>query len=442
MFQFREHQLIGAELGVSAPGHRFIFAHEPGCGKTATAIETLRRLGVVRPLVVCPAVMRGFWEAEFKKVWPDAPQFGQILAKLSTKATKKKKAFNEEAYARPGKIVSYNLVREVLKQSKDFDALIIDELHLLKNPKAEWSKGLAPLAGLTPLLPTYGLTGTLLPNQVIDLHNQLDIIYPKRFGNYYKFGFAYTNATHNGYGWSFKGRNSLREDELRMRLAKISHQVTKAEIAHTLPDYQVRLLPVMPARDISDGSFAELFELKKPHIVDWYNDAAQQATHVCIMTHLRKNAEKAAELLTSPDVKTYVLHGALPASERYRLLQEAKAQPRALICATMHAMGTGIDMTFCARALLAELYYRPATVVQALGRFSRLSSIHASSVDLMVLQGTPDERLGMILEEKLSSVENLLKLGTNETMFLQELRTDDTDWAALCGQLVGSTEEE
>lgn len=54
-----EHQLSGADW--LAQRAKSVLGDEPGTGKTYTLIEALKRSGSVRPLIICPAIVRTHW---------------------------------------------------------------------------------------------------------------------------------------------------------------------------------------------------------------------------------------------------------------------------------------------------------------------------------------------------------------------------------------------
>jgi hypothetical protein len=81
----------------------------------------------------------------------------------------------------------------------------------------------------------------------------------------------------------------------------------------------------------------------------------------------------------------------------------------------MHSIGIGIDLTFCQTALFAELYYRPETIIQALGRFSRLSGKVPTSCVIMIEKNTNDEIIGMKLGEKIQAINMAIEAGLTDT---------------------------
>ena len=54
--------------------------------------------------------------------------------------------------------------------------------------------------------------------------------------------------------------------------------------------------------------------------------------------------------------------------------------------------------------ILAELYYKPATVSQLLGRFHRFGQRNPVTVEIPIISGTLDDRILFVLKQKLETV--------------------------------------
>jgi len=207
---------------------------EMGLGKTPTAIEILKHLNCHTVLIVCPAVVRLNWESELKK-WGWKGNI-QILD-----TGKKAKSYAEEPV--PGAvIVSYELLTHLTKCV--FAATIFDESHYIKNNKAGRSKHARSIRIRNPSAACLCLSATPITSEPKDLHNQLDMLWPGRFGTFWQFVNRYSNLTSNGYGTEIKGTNDLHISELESRISATCQRVTKHEVAHLLPPFLVQTLRV------------------------------------------------------------------------------------------------------------------------------------------------------------------------------------------------------
>lgn len=412
----------------------WLFNDEMGLGKTPQAIETCRLLNCRKILIVCPAVVRQNWVKEIKKWWPSrAPQVGVInIGRGRTKGLSKKKLeAKNRVYSADIQIVSYNLLGDVA--ASGWDAIIFDEAHRLKNPESCQSKEAKSLRRSNPSAVVLGCTATLLPNQPADVWNVVDTIWPSRFGKSdWVFKFRYTNPKHNGYGWDFKGLSAIYGEELGLRLREICSRTTKHDVPDLIPPFDVKYLYASPAnqklsvnkslkflKDENEISIAlERGGIEKvAQTLDWAEDATSAASHIAVLTHFKKTAKLTAEKLRQKfrSIPVYHIDGNVSPDDRHKILEEAKNSPRAIVVATMHSVGIGIDMTFCTETLFSELYYRPETMIQALGRFARLSGKKASTCYILVLEGTVEEIIAMKLKEKIDAINAAMRAGQTET---------------------------
>lgn len=395
--KLHEYQTRAVETALKAGRH--IFNFEMGLGKTGTAIETLRQLNINSALVVCPALVRTNWQREFDKWWPAHPETGTIFynntrTKGLTKAQKEQK---EQSYAAKIQIVSPELVSNLV--GRKYDAVVLDELHLFKDGRAGYSTTVREICA-EHAGPILGLTGTLMPDQIKDVWHQVHILWPNRFGKYLKqFADYYSNNIGDDYGPKWRGINELHIEELRERLAAVSTRVTRAEVAHLLPAMDVSLLPVSSGSEglYTLADFEKFGEAKIHYAAQWARES--QVAHKCILTHRKETAREIAE-----QVNGYVITGEQSIEERLAIIDKAKSEQSATIVATMHSIGIGIDLTHFTSVLFAELYWRPATMVQAIGRFSRLSGRSPATVQLLVIAGTLDEKVGQAFVDKMDAI--------------------------------------
>ncbi len=416
---------------------RHILSFEMGLGKTPTAITTLKAWNVKTALIVTPAIVRLHWLAELNKWWSEHPPVGVInVGKARKGLSKKKTQQRDEAYAAPIQIVSYALLDEIALDG--WEVVVFDEVHRLKTPGAKQSLQAKQIVGSSAQKHLLALTGTLVPNDAKDVWNVVDTLWPGRFGaskypdqQAYSFLARYSCQRDNGYGTTWEGVNEEFAEELRSRLRYLSSRVTKAEVAHLLPPYTVSLLPVdtgaTKAESYAAWKAAQMGESdpaladKMPHVKEWLEDASEVASHICLMTHLRQSASDLAAEFRIKGYKVFCIDGSLEPGKRNTMLAEAKAAKEALVIATMHSVGIGIDLTFCTQALFVELYYSPEKVVQAVGRFSRLSGTVSSNVQFLVRQNTMDEKVANILLDKIANANKIVKAGDGEEKVLAAL---------------------
>lgn len=408
--------------------------HEVGVGKTRTSIEALKKLQSPRTLIVCPALVRSVWRDELARWWPEHPQLGSIVAGRGRKQmSKAKRAALEEAHAAPIQVTSYALLDEV---EGEFDVVILDESHRCKSPDSQQSKDVRCFTDYAKYV--WELTGTLAADSPKDVWNQFDILWPGRFGSFWQFKERYCIAEDNGYGIKHSGLNPLYAEEFRERVTYVSSRVTKAEVADLLPPFLVQLIRVEPNRKVntSVSAFADFkalqteldaaMETKAELIPEWLEDTSS-ATHRCILTYHRETVNALTSRFCK-DHNVFGLSGAMTPEARNEALARAKASPGALVIATMDSIGIGIDLTFCTQALMVELCYRPDVMLQALGRFSRLSSTVPSAVKILCVERTADELVASKLLSKIEAINAGVKAGDGEQRLQDALGSSNENW--------------
>lgn len=402
---------------------RWLFNFEMGLGKTPSAIETMRLCGVETAIIVCPAIVRNVWETELNKWWPSHPMV-EILETGS-------QARKSEA---PFKIVSYNLLGNI--QRSRADAVILDECHYAKEASTARSKEVKRLIeGLAPQDLRLFLTGTPITSEPSDIWNQLNLLFPERFGTQYKFKLRYCGMEPEPYatsGFKFKGLNPLYGEELEQRLKGISSRVTKSEVIHLLPPLTIQAVNVAPNRDFNPREFLE--NLSRPDVhknkmddllksagsqkiestIELIKEAMEVVPFVAVLTHFRSTAIELDDRLAAEGIKSICITGAVAPGQRHKVIQKLTDLDRGVLCATMHSLGTGINLTQFSHVIMAELDYSPANVSQALARYHRLGGSKPVLIKILCLKGTLDEKITHVLQCKLASIGDIMRLGEIE----------------------------
>lgn len=198
------HQRAGVAFLSTA--RRALLADEPGLGKTAQTIRTLKKMSeteeVFPALIVCPNTLKKNWEREFKMWWPSVRvqvikgSAGQRRKQLETEADVY--VINWESLRGHSKLASYGSIAlarcvdcgghdesvtynrcEVHKRELneiDFKAVVADEIHRSKEPKSKQTRALWAATGDADI--RFALTGTPIANNVLDLWSILHWLSP------------------------------------------------------------------------------------------------------------------------------------------------------------------------------------------------------------------------------------------------------------------------
>jgi SNF2 family DNA or RNA helicase len=436
---------------LNAPLRRHFVCMDTGLGKTATSLTAAREMGAKRVLIVAPAVTRIGWVRELDTWWPGHPPVSVIsLGRAREKGMSKPAlARKEAAYTSDIQIVSYDLADQV--DTEPWDLIILDEVHRTKSPSTKQTIAVRTITRANPAAAMILLSATPMADKPTDIWSQLDLAWPERFGTIdkngkgcWKFSNHYANRElrtwPGGQAWHHFGINELNVEELQQRLAAVSTRVTKKEVAAFLPPLITQTLRIPRGK----GSFKlkgtdekaiisalmKIGEEKIAPTLDWLEDTLASAKKVVVFTYgielAETIAERAAKLKGAPPV--FCITGSVLPDKRQGIVDQFKAADRALCVASMKSAGIGINGLDCATdVLFAELYYRPETLSQALGRFNRLSSKEPTTISLLVLEGTLDEALAVKLQNKLAAINAAIKAGQAEEGLDQALSAESPE---------------
>jgi len=373
-----------------------LLADDTGLGKGCQSCFTVRDQYPL--LIVCPAVVRRVWVTELAK-WLGIGRDQIALVEPGRK-------WDPEA---PITITSFEMAAKVLPRK--WKALIIDEVHYLKNKKTNRAEVvMAHRRACHKDAFVLGLSATPASNEPLDLHGVLDVLEPFCWGSRHDFARRYCLAKDNGYamgGQEFFGISPQTAPELQERLSSIMVRRSKAEVAHLLPALSLKVVPVeapkldlramltefsredVHRRQVPQAAISACTDAKLQTSIDLVRDLQVRGEKfIAVMCHYRKTAERLAERLDGVCV-----HGGDSTPRRHAKIEKIRKAGGGVLCATMHSLTTGISLPEFASAVYAELYWSPEVVTQSMGRFHRVSGNQSIVIYIPILEGTLEERV-------------------------------------------------
>jgi hypothetical protein len=434
-------QKVGAHRIVEDSGHALFF--EQGLGKSRPAIVSAELLKAQRVLVVCPPRVCLDFKAEIRK-W---------LGDVTIWPTKEYKEGDYPPEDARFTVISNARLHYIAKSPaflewlKGVGLVVIDECQGYKDWKSARTKLLKSLldnhlrhAVRVPM------SGTPIPDTPSDLYQPMDLSFPWLFSTRDKFNIRYLQPEVNKGGFTeYKKLNGRYDDELRERVAAMSTRATKEQYSHLLPSFTLTRMEVdvslprgyvSPADPTEAEALREMSLLKVPKAKAAISRAAEilsdeMPQKLAVVTYHRDAAEAVSLKLAEqhPDYEVTLVWGGLSEAEfNERIARATKEGVRSILVANMSAIETGLNRLVCfSRGILAELYYRPATVSQALARFHRLTSRFPVSFDVLFCPDTLDSRIYSSLSNKLEDIDKIIGNGDADKQ-LQDL--DKSDWQA------------
>jgi len=237
-----------AGIGFALGNDAVLIGDEMGLGKTIQALGVINAdESARRVLVICPASLRLNWKREAEK-W--------LVRDFDFTVVEGRKATIPALSERHVVIVNYDVLKahhDVL-HSTEWDVLVVDEAHYLKNPKAQrtsevfgrWNKDAAKALPALDAKRRIFLTGTPIPNRPIELWALVRSLDSQSLGRSWK-GFArrYCDAHETRYGWDTSGASNLDELQQRMRATFLVRRL-KADVLKELPAKRRQLIVLPP----------------------------------------------------------------------------------------------------------------------------------------------------------------------------------------------------
>src|SRR3990167_241721 len=449
-----------------------LIADEMGLGKTIQALGTINAdPAIKRVLVICPASLRINWEREARK-WLVRPFDFQIISDGKSTIELKENLFL---------VTNYDLVRkkEIRDQilSIDWDLMVMDESHKLKNPKAQQTKSVLGHKGkgettegiVSKAKRSLFLTGTPILNRPIELYPLLNGIMPNEWGTFFGFAKRYCAAYQSKWGWDFSGASHLDElqDRLRAncmvrRLKKdvltelppkrrqivelptngaskaveaerkkwssieedLSQLRDELDLAHAAGNPEEYEKAVKRLRDASKVAFTEISILrhetalaKLPKVVEHLEELLENGQKIVLFAHHHDVIEGIQSALAEREIHSVVLTGQTSPVDRQVAVDSFQNNENVQIfVGSIGAAGVGITLTASSTVVFAELDWVPGNVTQAEDRCHRIGQSESVLVQHLVLDGSLDARMAKALVEKQEIADMALDLSTERDL--------------------------
>lgn len=440
------YQKAGIAYALARPAT--LIGDEMGLGKTIQAIGVINTLPTdAKIIIVCPASLRLNWKREIEK-WSVLPRTIGIV--------ENGKDWPEGDVI----IINYDLLgKHAERLAVQWDLLVIDEAHYLKNGKALRTKaalGDKGTGGLRAHRRLF-LTGTPISNRPIELWSLIHSLDPSGLGASWRtFATRYCNGRQGRYGWEVDGASNL--DELQRKLrASVMCRRQKSEVLAELPAKR-RQIVVLPTNGASAAVKAEnkAFEATEKRLealrlqvelgkagddenayeraVEALRDATRAAfTEIsvlrhrtalakvpAVLEHLQNSEEKQIVFCHHKDVAeelraalaefgVVTLTGDSDMTDRQAAVDRFQTDPACrYFIGTMGAAGVGITLTASSHVIFAELDWVPGTISQAEDRAHRIGQTNSVLIQHLVLDGSLDARMANVLVEKQAVIDAAL----------------------------------
>lgn len=427
-----------AGVRYASTAKRCFIADDMGLGKTLQAIATMEYVeGSYPAVVVCPPTLVLNWKKEYEKWLPHR--------KVAT--VKNRSDFPEDGY--DVVVVGYSNINAWANRLMKHRSYVFDESHYCKSPDAQRTKAAIKMARSAPKDGmVLCLTGTPVTNRPAEYAPQLDMLGKLAdFGGKWGFYRRYCNAFRDRFGqWNISGNSNL--DELNDRLRGNCYiRRTKDQVLEELP-------PVRHNVVVIDGTESGMKEYRKAEkdIINYIMDRAREIArelgeppnsaavraklraerneHLVRIGVLRKLAAKAKMSAVHEWIESRVesgnkvviaahhreivdelaskygnlkIQGGMDVSDvelNKQMFQDKTVEEAPVMVLSIQAAKTGHTLTASQDVLFVELPWTPSDVDQTYSRCHRLGQKGSVTATYLLCQGTIDEKIYGVIEEK------------------------------------------
>ena len=437
-----QHQLEVAQTVIERMNGKAILADEVGLGKTIEAglilKEYLIRGLVKKALILVPASLVNQWIEELnQKFYIPAMQFKKnydlntcnIVVMSMDMA--KRSPHKENIY------------------EQNYDLIIIDEAHKLKNHKTKNYEFVQNLKKKFCLL----LTATPIQNDVFELFYLISLLKPGHLGNYESFQSAFSaskhNVEHDDYLKELVNQVMVRNRRQDTGIEWTKRRVQTIPIHFTQEEKEIyeMILELKNISPVFSGAFSMITLQKEmcsskeatymtlnkmrqkctdPQEIDYvegiiqklmvlevnakaekaYEIIAEANDKVIIFTEYRASQAYLQWYLYTKGITSVLFNGKFKKNKRDWMKQLFKDQAQVLIAT--ESGGEGINLQFCHHVINYDLPWNPMKLEQRIGRVHRLGQEHDVHIYNLAIHNTIEEDILDLLYVKLDVFEKVV----------------------------------
>jgi len=312
----------------------------------------------------------------------------------------------------------------------DYDLIVIDEFHRIKEKKTGWTKIIREAFKYAPrkLL----LSGTAIKSRPKEFFVGLNFLYPEEWNNQHEFGVRYCAGFQDTFGWKYDGASNL--EELYERMSRFFLRRLKKDILKDLPPKTYTNIPIelddteykeynkileecvkmIDGEEVKDSYLVMVNKLKMftakcrlKRVVEYIQDIIESGEKVVIMSDFQDIANQIYEHFK--DVA--VLHtGSMNEVDKQESVDRFQKDKNIKVFSGMIiASGVGITLTAASRFIFMGFAWTPSDMEQAEDRIHRASTTHDNiQIITPYCLDTLDEDILELLDEKSKIVGRVL----------------------------------
>ena len=398
---------------------KFILADDMGLGKTTSTIIAALESGSKKVLIICPATLKINWKREIEN-YSDKTIYIAEGKNFSTEAD--------------FVITNYDIIKNFHDPKKkdesqvltaNFDLVIVDEAHYIKNATAQRTKLINDIVKKTERL--WLLTGTPMTSRPIDYFNLLSLIDSPVAKNWMAYAIRYCAGYQFNVGgrkvWNVTGASNL--EELRDRTLGLTLRRLKENVLD-LPDKIITPVYLRLKSREYENVMGEYY--------DWYDKNPEESKSLTVqfskLTKVRQiiadekiaQTIELAENILEQDKKVIIfcnftdslnkitehfgkaavkLDGSMSKPERQHSVDQFQDNPKVKVfVGNIKAAGVGITLTSAEAVIMNDLSFLPSDHAQAEDRAYRYGQKNNVLVYYPIFENTIEGIIYDILNNK------------------------------------------
>ena len=414
-----------------------VLADDMGLGKTLQAISLISEIQLENEdllgIIIVPTSLLHNWKEEFYKFSDIKP----ILVEGNAETRKELVKKTEKGIL----ITTYQTFRNDVKNYKDkkFDVAILDEAQNIKNVSSLVKKATSKLESTV----NFALTGTPIENSIMELWSIFDFILPGYLDNITKFRKKYKNSLNNP--------DSKKIFNLKNIVSPFILRRTKNEVLTELPEkvennmivelskeqkklymaYVKRAKKELREFDKEENNnlkvLAILTKLRQicnsPQLFDenytgevakiellkeLMPDILSNGHRILIFSQFLGTLEEVKKELEKEKVEYFYIDGSVKSKERMEISKKFNSGEGQVVLISLKAGGTGLNLIGADVVIHYDPWWNFAVENQASDRAHRIGQKKSVQVIKLITEGTIEEKIIKIQENKRTLSENIL----------------------------------
>ena len=417
-------QKEGIKYGVSRHG-RVLIADDMGLGKTVQALGLASYYHQYWPvLIICQSTLKYNWLTSVLR-WLPQSVTGQDISVISSS----RDYIGSDKFI----VISYDLVskkQDELSQ-KNFQFVIVDESHCIKDSKSARTKAVEPLLKASKYLVL--LSGTPALSRPIELFTQICALDPKLFRWVSEFGNRYCDGKmkkirdreipdYSGSSHMTELSLLLKERCLIRRLKSDVLQQLPGKMRSTItldPAYVDTKSKTMTSKKAENANDQLKGQERHMFILEWYRDTAKAKVKAVqnyirellgqgnqkflVFAHHQIVMKALTEAVEEAKVQYIFIDGSVSSEERNSQVEKFQTSDKVRVAVlSITAANAGITLTAASLVVFAELFWNPGILTQAEDRAHRIGQTDSVTIQYLVARDTADDVLWPMIQGKLN----------------------------------------